>query len=161
MKVEILWWLSGRAPAPLRIVNWALNTGWRFFVLFLFLFFFFRSMWGNLATFCLWNPESWRWFCLWNPKSWVLESGIPPKESGILLTIGIQNPCSTDKYWDPVPQWNPESTAWNPESKTVPDSGIQELFACGIPNPGGDLAFGIRNPEFWNPEYSLRNPESH
>ena len=30
------------------------------------------------------------------------------KESGVPLTIGIQNPVSTDKYW------NPESTAWNP-----------------------------------------------
>ena len=42
-------------------------------------------------------------FCLWNPESWVLESGIQLKESEILLTIGIQNPSSTDKYWNPVP----------------------------------------------------------
>ena len=38
------------------------------------------------------------------------------KESRILLTTGIQNPSSSDKYW------NPESTVWNPESKTVLDS---------------------------------------
>ena len=38
-------------------------------------------------------------FWLWNPESWALESGIQLKESGILLTIVIQNPrstCSTD-----------------------------------------------------------------
>ena len=40
------------------------------------------------------NPAN---FCLWNPGSWALESGIQFKESGILLTIGIQNPSSTDK----------------------------------------------------------------
>ena len=59
-----------------------------------------------------WNPGN---FCLWNPRSWVLESGIHLKESGILLTIRIQNPSSTDKYW------NRESTAWNSESKNVLD----------------------------------------
>ena len=31
-------------------------------------------------------------FWLWNPESWVLDSGIQLKESGIPLTIGIQNP---------------------------------------------------------------------
>ena len=30
-------------------------------------------------------------------ESWALESKIKLKESGILLTIGIQNPSSTDK----------------------------------------------------------------
>ena len=34
------------------------------------------------------NPRK---FCLWNPESWVLESGIQIKESGIPITIGIQN----------------------------------------------------------------------
>ena len=38
------------------------------------------------------------------------------KESGIPLAIGIQNPSSTQK------DWNPESMAWNPDSKTVLDS---------------------------------------
>ena len=41
------------------------------------------------------NPEK---FCLWNPESWALESGIQLRESGIPLTIEIQNPSSTDKY---------------------------------------------------------------
>ena len=49
-------------------------------------------------------------------KSWALESGIQLKESGILLTIEIQ--------WQRLESstWNPESTARNPESKTVLDS---------------------------------------
>ena len=32
-----------------------------------------------------------------------MESGIQLKESGIPLPIGIQNPSSTDKYWNIVP----------------------------------------------------------
>ena len=35
-------------------------------------------------------------FGVWNPQSWVLESGIQLKESRIPLTIGIQNPGSTE-----------------------------------------------------------------
>ena len=34
-------------------------------------------------------------FCSWNPESWALESRIQLKGSGILLTIGIQNPSCT------------------------------------------------------------------
>ena len=41
--------------------------------------------------------------CLWNAESWALESGIQLKESGISLTIGIQDHSSTDKDWNPVP----------------------------------------------------------
>ena len=48
----------------------------------------------------------------------ALESGIHLGESGILLTIAIQNPSSTDKEWDP------ESKARNSQSKTVLDSLI-------------------------------------
>ena len=47
-----------------------------------------------------WNPVN---FCLWNRKSWVLESGIQLKESGIPLTIGIQNASSTDRDKNPDP----------------------------------------------------------
>ena len=36
-------------------------------------------------------------------ESWVLESGTKLKEFGILLTTGVQNPSSTDKYWNLVP----------------------------------------------------------
>ena len=58
-------------------------------------------------------------FCLWNTKSWALDSGIQLKESGIPLTIGIQNRSSTDWQRLESSTWNPESTAWNLESKTV------------------------------------------
>ena len=44
------------------------------------------------------NPGN---FCLWNRRYWALESGIQLKESGIPSTIGIQNPSSNDKYWNP------------------------------------------------------------
>ena len=57
-------------------------------------------------------------FCLWNPESLVVESEIS-------LTIGIQNPSSTDKYRNPV--------FWirNRESKTVLDSQINFVaFPC-------------------------------
>ena len=52
-----------------------------------------------------WNPET---FGLWNrPKSeknLLVESGMQLiKKSGIPLAIGIQNPSSTDKEWNPVP----------------------------------------------------------
>ena len=60
-------------------------------------------------------------------------------ESGILLKIGIQNPSSTDKDWNPV-TWNLESTSWNPEYKTVLDSLIW-----------GDKAFkGIETTKLFN-----------
>ena len=62
-------------------------------------------------------------FCLWNPESLVVESGIS-------LTIGIQNPSSTDKYWNPV------SWIRNRESKTVQGSltwaKISSNKLCGI-----------------------------
>ena len=51
-------------------------------------------------------------FCLCNHEPRVLESRIQLKESRIPLTIGIQNPSSFDK--------DPQSTAWDPESKTIP-----------------------------------------
>ena len=58
-----------------------------------------------------------------DPESWALESGIP-------LTIEIQNPSSTNK------DWNPESTAWNPESNTVLDclsrENIALLLTCDV-----------------------------
>ena len=62
-----------------------------------------------------------------------MESGIQLKESKIPSTIEIRDPNSTDKE---SRIWNQEYTVRNPESKTVLDSGIQEIFACGIQNPG-------------------------
>ena len=54
-------------------------------------------------------------------NSWALESGIQFKESGIPLTIGIQNPSSTDKDWNPVSGiWNLESGIHGVESY-IPD----------------------------------------
>ena len=47
-----------------------------------------------------------------------LESGnIQLKDSKIPLTMRMQNPSSTDKE-SGIHAWNPESTVWNPESKT-------------------------------------------
>ena len=48
-----------------------------------------RRMWGRLR-----NPGI---FLLWNAESWALESGLQLKESGNPLTIGIRNPCSTER----------------------------------------------------------------
>ena len=48
-----------------------------------------------------------------------MESGIQLKKSGTLLTIGIQNPSSTEKE---SVICNP--TAWNSESKNVLDSTL-------------------------------------
>ena len=62
----------------------------------------------NLGNFCSWNPE----YC-------ALDSGIQLKETRITLMIAIRNTNSIDKESripNPVP-WNPESTAWNPETK--------------------------------------------
>ena len=43
------------------------------------------------------------------------------QESGNTLPIGIRNPSSSDKESECI-TLNPESTVWNPESKTVLDS---------------------------------------
>ena len=62
-----------------------------------------RPMLGNRGNVCLWNRDPGN-FCLWkSEQSRVLESGIPESRILVLLTN----------------TWNPESTAWNPESKTV------------------------------------------
>ena len=63
-------------------------------------------------------------FYLFYLKILIMESRIQLKESRIpLTTIGIRNPSSTDKYWNPVQSrstWNPEYTACM-ESNTVLD----------------------------------------
>ena len=56
------------------------------------------------------NPGN---FCFRNLKSWALESGIHPKESEMPVTFEI---------WDRSSTWgirNPESTAWNPETRMI------------------------------------------
>ena len=50
-------------------------------------------------------------FCMWNRESWTLESRMP-------LTIGIRNPSFIEKDLESS-NWNPESTAWNSDSKNV------------------------------------------
>ena len=56
-----------------------------------------------------------------NLESWVLESGIQLEDSGIPLTIGIQNPSSTDKYWNPVPGIrNTKREIQNPRLSWIP-----------------------------------------
>ena len=63
-------------------------------------------------------------FELGNLKSWALESGIHLKESEIPLTIGTQNPSSTDKYWNPVPgNRNPRRGIRNPRQSWTPLRG--------------------------------------
>ena len=50
---------------------------------------------------------------------WIPESGT--LESGTLITIGIQNTSSTDKYWDPVPGIrNPQCRIQNPRESWIP-----------------------------------------
>ena len=54
-------------------------------------------------------------------KSLLMESGIQLKESGIPLTIVIQNPSSNDKYWNPVPRIrNPQCEIRNPRLSWIP-----------------------------------------
>ena len=60
---------------------------------------------------------------MWNPDSWVLESGIQLKESGIALMIGIQNPSSTDKNWNPVPGIRNRRGIQNPTQSWIPLHG--------------------------------------
>ena len=52
-----------------------------------------ESGFWEIFAFGIWHVGK---FCLWNLESWVLESGIA-------LTIGIQDPSCNDKYWNPVP----------------------------------------------------------
>ena len=66
-------------------------------------------------------------FSLSNPESWGLESGIQAKASGILLTIEIQNPSSTDKYGNPVSGIrNPRREFQNPRLPWIPLHGVND-----------------------------------
>ena len=51
----------------------------------------------------------------------LMESGIQLEEYGIPPRIGIRNPSSTDNDLESS-TWNPESMAWNSESKIVLDA---------------------------------------
>ena len=79
-----------------------------------------ESVFQNLGNFCWWNPES-RKILLIEAESWALESRIQLKVSGIPFTIGIQNPSSTDKDWNPVPGIrNPLHGIQNPRLSWIP-----------------------------------------
>ena len=70
-------------------------------------------------------------------KILLMESGIQFKESGIHLTIGIQDP--TDKHWNRVPGirntaqgiLNPTKD-WNPESRILLANTGKEYLESGI-----------------------------
>ena len=71
----------------------------------------------NPGNFCSWNPESGKVllvksgirkifareirnpgnFCLWNPNPWLWNQKYSLRYQGILLTISIPNPGSTEK----------------------------------------------------------------
>ena len=58
-----------------------------------------------------------------------MESGIQLKESGIPLTIGIQNSSSTDKNWDSVPGIpNPQREIQNPRLSWISNVYFLHLF---------------------------------
>ena len=70
----------------------------------------------------IWIPE----LKLWNLEPWALESGIQLKESGIPLTIGIQNPSCTDKDRNPVPvMWKQWCEIQNPRRAWIPLHGAR------------------------------------
>ena len=82
-----------------------------------------RSTVVGIRNPALWNPE----YSCRNPKSWALESGIQPKESGIPLTIEIQNPSSTDKNWNPVSGIrNPQCEVWKGRERKVREEKRRE-----------------------------------
>ena len=78
--------------------------------------------------------ESWirnpRKLCLRNPEfSGALESEMQLKESGIPLTIEIQNPTATDKDLNPVPGIrNPRRGIQNPRLSWIPLHGAKQTF---------------------------------
>ena len=94
-----------------------------------------------------WNPESkfyWKILesSIWNPESWALESGIP-------LTIGIQNPSSTEKYWNPVP--GIRNTAQGIRKPTNDSNPESKFYWRRIPNPV---------PRIRNPLRDIQNPKT-
>ena len=65
-----------------------------------------------------------------DPEIWALESEFQVQDSRVPLTVGIQNPSSTDEE-SGSSHWNPRSTAWNSESKTVLREGEQNENQLG------------------------------
>ena len=70
-------------------------------------------------------PESGK-IMLEYPKSWALEFGIQLSASEIPLTIGIQNPSSIDRDWNPVPGIrNPRCLVQNSRLSWIPLHGVR------------------------------------
>ena len=62
----------------------------------------------------------------------LVESGIQLKESGIRLTIGIRNPSTTDKDWNPVPgNRNPRRGIQNSRMSWIPSHGVEDFSEKG------------------------------
>ena len=84
-------------------------------------------------------------FCFWHPESWALGSEVQLKESGIPLTIEIQNPTFTDKDWNRVPGIrNPLRGIQSPKLSWIPLHGAidtHSLFATSAIR----FAISIRN----------------
>ena len=58
-------------------------------------------------------------------------------ESGIPLTIGIQNPSSTDKDWNTVPGiWNPQRGIQNPSLSWIPLHEVNKCSPLKMLQPG-------------------------
>ena len=83
----------------------------------------------NPENFCLWNPECGK-ICLWNPESGkilLVESGLLGfgiRNPTINWNPDIQNPSSTDKYWNPVIVIrNPQRGVQNPRLSWIPSHG--------------------------------------
>ena len=107
--------LIHKRTSPIKIWADAPNYTWLVRLHKLIIFkevYYFKSSLALLLAPCkgMRIPKSGK-FSLLNPESWALESRIP-------LTFWIQNPRPTDNEWNPL-NWNPESTAENPESKRV------------------------------------------
>ena len=68
--------------------------------------------------------------------SGALESGIQLKDAGIPITIGIQNPSSTDKKY-------PESSIWDPQST----GGILNPRLSWIPSHKTTLVLNVLTPQ--------------
>ena len=63
-------------------------------------------------------------------------------ESRIPLTIGIQNPSSTDKYWNPVPGiQNPQRGVQNPRLSWIPLGCV--LTDATTPNIVAPIILGV------------------
>ena len=82
---------------------------------------------------------------LWDPESWAMKSGLQPKQSRIILTVGIGNPSSTDKESE---IWYLESGIHGVESRIqdldylTKETGSERKEELGL-RRGGERGAGI------------------